>query len=135
VGLKISVKLPKKTYASHTSHDIHLSKQRSPSFKTTISISQSKVSLSPFFSSISIFLVISFSLCFLDFFFRSSFSLSFSSFFLNFFRSLLSQRFFFFFFQIAHIFFSLSQFLFSFSGFFCYSFQLGDSLVDYWCEC
>jgi hypothetical protein len=134
VGLKISVKLPQKTYASHTSHDIHLSKQRSPSFKATISISQSKVSLFPSllfdlyflgYFILSVFLGFFFSFFVLSqFFFILSQFFSFSS---------LSEVFFFFFFFF--FFFSLSQFLFSFSGFFCYSFQLGDSLVDYWCVC
>ena len=74
MGLKISCKIVQKnprllislTISISQSNVLPLSKQRSSSLKATISISQSKVSLSPFFSSISIFLIISFSLCFLN---------------------------------------------------------------------
>jgi hypothetical protein len=99
VGLKISVKLSKKTYASHTSHDIHLSKQRSPSLKARY--------LSPLSSLRSLFSWLFHSLCFLDFFFfffpffvLSQFFFILSQFFLF---SSLSEFFFFFFFFKLHL--------------------------------
>jgi hypothetical protein len=122
VGLKISYKISQKnlrfshllqypslkaTFFISQSNDLHLSKQRSLSLKA-------KVSLSLLFSSITIFLNISFSLCFLDFFFFSHFFFFFvfrslSVFLHSFsilFGSLVSLSFFFF--LKSHKFFSLS---------------------------
>jgi hypothetical protein len=75
VGLNISCKIVQKnprlltslTISISQSNVLPLSKQRSPSLKARY--------FSPLFSSISIFLIISFSLCFLNFFFCGIFSL------------------------------------------------------------
>jgi hypothetical protein len=89
VGLKISCKIVQKnprllislTISISQSNDLHLSKQRSPSLKARY--------LSPLFSSISIFLIISLFMCFLN---TISVFVIFSTFF---FFVLLLQRFFF----------------------------------------
>jgi hypothetical protein len=138
VGLKISCKIFQKNLRFS-----HLS--RYPYLKAMFSISQSNdlhllkqgISLPSLFFDLyflgyfilSVFLGFFFLLLVFFFFFCSSFSLSFSSFLLNFFFVSFFSEFFFFF--LFFFFFYLSQFLFSFSR--GYSFQLGDSLVDYWC--
>jgi hypothetical protein len=126
VGLNISCKIVQKnprlltslTISISQSNVLPLSKQRSPSLKARY--------FSPLFSSISIFLIISFSMCFLNFFFCGIFSLR------VFFFFQIAQSW-----QIAHsfqiphsqflsnriVFFSCSQFLFSLFSQFFFSFS------------
>jgi hypothetical protein len=127
VGLNISCKIVQKnprlltslTISISQSNVLPLSKQRSSSLKARY--------FSPLFSSISIFLIISFSMCFLNFFFFVVSSLSEVFFFFQIAQSWQIAHSF----QIPHsqflsnriVFFSCSQFLFSLFSQFFFSFS------------